>query len=201
MIGLIYFSVQATLPPPDTHICTPPVSSKQRATKKIQQWKHEWFERLPIFLLVYRASTHNTTGLTPACLVLGTELRLPCDLFGAPPNKEWPTINHVGNLMDHLHVSDSMKTHYDRLVNCAVYHDGDRVWPYRPTRIKGESPKLQTSREGLYKLVTKINDVYRGSSGTLDWVWWWYTWTAWHLIREVLRTSGLEEGAARAVGE
>jgi hypothetical protein len=35
--------------------------------------------------LACRASTHDTTGLTPASLVFGRELPLPCDLlFGAP---------------------------------------------------------------------------------------------------------------------
>jgi transposase InsO family protein len=37
--------------------------------------------RLPIFLLAYRASTHDTTGLTPANLVFQRELRLPCNLL------------------------------------------------------------------------------------------------------------------------
>ena len=39
--------------------------------------------------MAYRASTHETTGVTPANMVFGRELRLPCDLmFGAPPDKE-----------------------------------------------------------------------------------------------------------------
>jgi hypothetical protein len=63
------------------------------------QW--DWDERLH---LAYRASTQNTTDFTPASLVLGQELRLPCDLlFGAPTDKEGPTTNHVADLVDHLH--------------------------------------------------------------------------------------------------
>jgi hypothetical protein len=73
--------------------------------------------------------------MTLASLVFRRELRLPCDLlFGAPPNKEWPTNEHEVNLVDHLHdihnygrqhlklASDWMKTRYDRLANCAGYH-------------------------------------------------------------------------------
>jgi hypothetical protein len=56
--------------------------------KEIRLWpgaERDWDERLPIFLLAYRASTHDTTGMAPANMVLGRELRLPCDLlFGAP---------------------------------------------------------------------------------------------------------------------
>ena len=44
--------------------------------------------RIPLFLLAYRASTHETTGVTPANLVFGRELRLPCDLiFEAPQTR------------------------------------------------------------------------------------------------------------------
>jgi hypothetical protein len=31
--------------------------------------------------------------------------------------------------------------------------------------------------------------------------WWWYSWMGSHLIRKPIRTSGLKEGAAGAVGE
>jgi negative regulator of sigma E activity len=30
--------------------------------------------------------------------------------------------------------------------------------------------------------------------------WWWYIWTSWHLIREVLRMSSLKEGTEGVVG-
>jgi hypothetical protein len=55
--------------------------------------------------------------------------------------------------------SDRMKTRYDKLANSAGYHEGGRVWLYRPTRTKGRSPKLQSSWDGPYKIVTRINDV------------------------------------------
>jgi hypothetical protein len=52
-----------------------------------------------------------------------------------------------------------MKTRYDKLANCAGYQEGDRVWLYRPTRTKRRSPKLQSSWEGPYKIIKRINDV------------------------------------------
>jgi hypothetical protein len=52
-----------------------------------------------------------------------------------------------------------MKTRYDKLANSAGYQEGDRVWLYRPTRTKGKSPKLQSSWEDPYKVVTRINNV------------------------------------------
>jgi hypothetical protein len=67
---------------------------------------------------------------TSANLVLKIEVRLPCDpLFGAPSNKERPTIDHAADLVDRLHsnpnyacqhltlASTRKKTRYDRLSN------------------------------------------------------------------------------------
>jgi hypothetical protein len=143
-----------------------------RLTALVASHHRDWDERLPLFLLAYRASTHDTTGLAPAKPVFGRELRLPCDLlFGVPPNKELPTTDYATDLVDHLYdidsyarqhlklASDWMKTLYDKLANFAGYHEGDRVWFYRPTRMKGKSPKLQSPGEGPYKVVIRINDV------------------------------------------
>jgi transposase InsO family protein len=72
--------------------------------KVIMSHQRDWDERLPLFLLAYRTSTHNTTGLTPASLVFGRELQLPCDLlFGVPSDKERPTTDYAADLVDHLH--------------------------------------------------------------------------------------------------
>ncbi|PNF37388.1 hypothetical protein B7P43_G16132 [Cryptotermes secundus] len=42
--------------------------------KVVASHQSDWDERLPLFLLAYRASTHDTMGLTPASLVLGRQL-------------------------------------------------------------------------------------------------------------------------------
>jgi hypothetical protein len=51
-----------------------------------------------------------------------------------------------------------MKT-YDCLANCAGYQESDQVWLYGPTSHKGKSPKLQSSCNGPYRVVTQINVV------------------------------------------
>jgi hypothetical protein len=107
-----------------------------------------------------------------ASLVFWRELWLPCDLrFGVPPDRERPTTDHAVDLVDHLQdihhyaqkhlnlASDRMKTCYDKLANSAGYHEGDRVWLYRLVRMKGRSPKLQSSWQGPYTVVTRINNV------------------------------------------
>jgi hypothetical protein len=59
--------------------------------KVVASHQRDWDARLLILFLAYRASTHNTTRLSPSSLVFGRELRLPCDLlFETCPNKERP---------------------------------------------------------------------------------------------------------------
>jgi transposase InsO family protein len=61
---------------------------EEHLRKVVASHQRDWDERVPLFLLAYRASTHDTTGLTPAKLIFGRELRLPCDLlFGVTPRQ------------------------------------------------------------------------------------------------------------------
>jgi hypothetical protein len=71
---------------------------EEHLQKVVVSHQRNWDTRLPIFLLVYRAFTHDTMGLTPANLVFSRELRLPCNLLLCAP-----TINHAADLMDRSH--------------------------------------------------------------------------------------------------
>jgi hypothetical protein len=71
---------------------------EERLRKVIASHQRDWDARLRVFLIAYRTSTHDTTGLTSASLVFGRDFRLPCDLlFGAPPDEGRPTIEHVAS--------------------------------------------------------------------------------------------------------
>jgi hypothetical protein len=61
---------------------------EEHLRKVVSTHQRDWDERLPIFLLAYLASTHETTGITPANMAFERELRLPCDMFGGFPDKE-----------------------------------------------------------------------------------------------------------------
>jgi hypothetical protein len=128
---------------------------EEHLRKVVTSHQRDWDEGLPLFLLAYRTSTHDATGLTPASLVFGQELRLPYNLlFRVPPDKERPTTDYAADLVDHLHdihqyarqhltlASGQMKTQYDKVANAAGYQEGDRVCLYHPTHKKGKSPKL-----------------------------------------------------------
>ncbi|KAJ8955166.1 hypothetical protein NQ318_009059 [Aromia moschata] len=115
----------------------------------------------------YRSSVHETTGQTPASIVMGRELRLPCDLkFSCTPGDDVAGEDYVSTLrqrMDDIHervrASDRMKETYDINANDGRYQPGNQVWSYNPQRRRGLSPKLQSSWEGPYEVVTRINDV------------------------------------------
>jgi hypothetical protein len=109
---------------------------------------------------------HDTTILRPANLVFGSELRLPCDLlFGTPPDKDIPTLDHAENLVDHLHDihnygrqhlkldSDRIKTRYNRPANYAGYIEDDDMRLFGPTSNKVKSAKLHSQWEGPYRAV------------------------------------------------
>jgi hypothetical protein len=68
---------------------------EEHLRKVVTSHQRDWDEGLPPLSSSYRASTHDTTGLTAASPVFGRELPLPCDLlFGVPPDKEIPTSNY-----------------------------------------------------------------------------------------------------------
>ncbi|KAJ8936523.1 hypothetical protein NQ318_022611 [Aromia moschata] len=103
---------------------------------------------------------------------MGRELRLPCDLkFGCTPGDDVAGEDYVSTLrqrMDDIHervrsniqgASDRMKETYDINANDGRYQPGNQVWLYNPQRRRGLSPKLQSSWEGPYEVVTRINDV------------------------------------------
>jgi hypothetical protein len=107
----------------------------------------------------------------PANMVFGRELCLPCELlFRTSTNKEQYVTDYVADLVDQLHdihhyagqhlkvASDRMKAHYDCLANFVGFQTGDQVCLYHPTWTRGISPKLQPSREGLYMVITQINN-------------------------------------------
>jgi len=55
--------------------------------KFISENQRDWDRWVPMFLLAYRSSRHEATGVTPAELYFGRDLRLPIDLLReSPPN-------------------------------------------------------------------------------------------------------------------
>ncbi|KAK3887145.1 hypothetical protein Pcinc_000347 [Petrolisthes cinctipes] len=117
---------------------------------------------------------HEATRYTPACLMLGRELRLPVNLAtGRPPDEELPTVTtgYATALQERLDkagrqvrsnlqlVGQAMRQRYSQRVREARYAVGDRVWLHNPRRKRGLSPKLQSPWEGPYHVQEVMSDV------------------------------------------
>ena len=142
----------------------------------VQDHQRDWDEFIPLLMMAYRSSIHDTTKCSPAKLMLGRELRLPLDLLLERPPQEEPNlvIPHVDYLQQTLETvhefarsslklsSDRSKMYYDTKSSDNTYSTGDPVWLYNPKKKKGVSPKLSRNWEGPDTVVKPINDlVYR----------------------------------------
>lgn len=146
---------------------------EEHLKKVVDKGQKDWDERLPMFLMAYRSSIHDTTTVTPAKAIFGTDLRLPADLkYGV---SVVPEMTHADDYISRkreeladIHelirrrtqlASDKMKARYDLRANTEGFKEGQLVLLHNPQRKRGLSPKLQTHWEGPYRIVTRINDV------------------------------------------
>ena len=73
-------------------------------SKAMSEHQRDWDQYLHLFLMSYRSSVHETTGQTPACVMFGREVRLPCDLqFGSKPGEEVAGDDYVSKLKNKMH--------------------------------------------------------------------------------------------------
>ena len=60
-------------------------------SKFVDQHQRDWDEHVPLLLMAYRTAAHDTTGVTPAkMMMMGRDLRLPINLFIGLPSEEVP---------------------------------------------------------------------------------------------------------------
>ena len=130
-------------------------------------------EHIPLLMLAYRSSIHETTGISPAMMMLGRELTLPVDMtLGRPIRDErLCATGHAyqleQRLLDvhdfarkHLDISsESMKRRYDIKAHKIPCKVGDAVWNYYPKRRVGFNPKLQRPWKGPMIVVEVLNEV------------------------------------------
>lgn len=144
----------------------------QHLSMFVSDQQDDWDSIVPLFLYAYRTSAHEVTGYTPATMLFGHDLRMPCDL--ALPRASEPTTNpasYVGELrtnLERVHAFarqrlasglDRMKARYDAHVTTRPFSPGERVWLYNPIRKKGLSPKLQRNWQGPFIVIKRLSDV------------------------------------------
>ncbi|MCG8078588.1 MAG: DDE-type integrase/transposase/recombinase, partial [Candidatus Thiodiazotropha taylori] len=139
----------------------------------ISDTQKDWDEHIPLLMLAYRSSIHETTGVSPAMMMFGRELTLPIDLtLGRPVSEdrlcvtehayqlEQKLLNVHDFARKHLNISsESMKRRYDIKAHKIKYEVGDAVWYYNPKRKIGFNPKLQRPWKGPMIVVECLNEV------------------------------------------
>ena len=142
-------------------------------SKYISTNQRDWDEYLPLLMLAYRSSVHESTRQTPYVMFFGRHALLPIDLTCCPPCTERKLSSHeyVLELQERLQTvhkfarsemtkaSNRQKKTYDHRVHVIPYKEGDLVWLRLYNRTKRLCPKLQPRWEGPYQLTRKISDL------------------------------------------
>ncbi|KAL3882449.1 hypothetical protein ACJMK2_028787 [Sinanodonta woodiana] len=132
--------------------------------------QEDWDLHLMCLAATYRATPHESTGMTPNLLKLGREVRLPAGRVAR--NDEIATYGeYVGILRDRMqyahdvarkHLATAAKRQRDQhdVKLCQFgYIPGDLVWILNEFRYKGISPKLQKLYTDPFIVKKKINDL------------------------------------------
>ena len=142
-------------------------------SKYISANQRDWDEHLPLFLLAYRSSVHESTQQTSYMMMFGRHALLPVDLVCPQSGTETAMTTHeyVKVLEQRLEkiydfarsdiakASDRQKKTYDHRVNVVPYSVGDLVWLRNTMKTRGKCPKLQPRWEGPYKVRRQISDL------------------------------------------
>ena len=137
---------------------------KQMIKAFVNENMTDWDDHLPLLMMAYRASPHESTGLTPNMMMFGEECTLPLDVMvGAPPRQsracpieyvEWlrQTLEKGHSFARrHLQVAAKhQKVYYDRKARQEKFKVGNFVWHwYDPLA----SRKFGCGWTGPYKVV------------------------------------------------
>ena len=134
-----------------------------------------WDDHLPLVLLAYNSSVHDSTSLSPAMMTYARELDLPADLFFEDPEhaskQASPPSEYVQNLaeqMEKVHklardnlakCNDAQRRRYDLKQYKNNYKVGDLVLLFTPVVKQGNCRKLSNLWTGPYTITEILSDV------------------------------------------
>lgn len=142
----------------------------------IKGQQREWDKNLGCLAAAYRATPHESTGMTPNLLMLGREVRFPAEImFGSGTTHVGEEVSSYGQYIDELksrlhhahsvarqHLGVSAKRQkqcYDIKQKLCTYHPGDLVWYQTNISQLHIAPKLRKPYEGPYVVVNRFNDL------------------------------------------
>ena len=129
--------------------------------------QREWDKHLGCLAAAYRATPHESTGLTPNMLMFGREARLPIEVIlgiGTTSTGEEVTSygEYVNALKERMQVAHDlarkhlgrnalrMKESYDAKMSINQYNRGDLVWYASESKQLHMAPKLRVPFQGPY---------------------------------------------------
>ena len=131
-----------------------------------------WDVKLPMLMMAYRSSQHETTGASPYSLMFGRELRLPVDLmFGLPETETSPNTNQYAlklrerlenayhHTREHTQAQQQrQKDLYDQRACGSPFKVDDLVWLHQPAVPRGQAHKFHRPWKGPFKIVKVLSD-------------------------------------------
>lgn len=141
----------------------------------VSEHQRDWVEYIPLVMMAYQSSVHESTCTTPSMMTSGREIRLPIDLILGHPEREDSEqaygsqyASQLSEKINEVHefarsrlqiASNAMKRNYDIQPNLFEFNVGNPVWFFDPTREVGLNPKLQRPRKGPFKVISKISEI------------------------------------------
>ena len=121
----------------------------------VSDHQRDWDQYVPLVMMAYRSSVHDSIDTSASMMMLGREIPLPIDLiFGSPDSERNEYVYgslYAKELQDRLievHefarkrmkiASDAMKRKYDLKSNLREFNIDDSVWVYDPIQSRCES--------------------------------------------------------------
>ncbi len=134
--------------------------------------QRDWDRYVQSVLMAYRASPHESTGITPNKLMFGREVDLPIDVMCGLPREEHPDVSsYVSDLRKRLESAHELariqlkksacyqSRQYNLKAEKAKFGIGSAVMVRVGTKKVGLSPKLQPKWDGPYIITHGLSDV------------------------------------------
>jgi len=134
-----------------------------------------WDLHLGCLTAAYRATKHESTGVTPNLLMLGREVRLPAEIVYGSRTSDGSDVNSYGSYIDDLKchlqkahdvarrhmksAAERCKELYDSRVSFTKYNPGDQVWMMTGKGQTHIAPKLRVAYEGPFLVMDRITDL------------------------------------------
>ena len=131
----------------------------------------DWDEQLQYVMMAYRATEHETTGLTPNMCMLGRETTCPLDIMFEmpPPVKNIPHNDWVWKLQEKLESAHKLvrqntergmkrqKRYHDDSLSYETFEVGDKVYVFFAVKKVGCSSKFTCYWKGPFEVSRKLS--------------------------------------------